>query len=156
MAGQNPLILTTLPDNKRDRSEVKQLVRTLETLPTLPAIATRILTLFAEEQPEVDDVIKLIKSDQALTIKILKLVNSSYYGISNHVTSIEHAVTLVGFNELRAALLSVTVSESLIKSLNASGSREQTGLWKHALASAVCAELIADRAYPAFKGELFI
>ena len=156
MSIPNPRIVPTVPDSKKDKAEIKKLRHMLEALPTLPAIASKILTLFSETEPDVDDIIKLIKSDQALTVKILKLVNSSYYGISNHVTSIENAVMLLGFNELRAALLSVTVSKSLINSLNASCAREQTELWKHALASAICAEMIAAKAYPAYKGELFL
>lgn len=138
------------------RTELKKVIQKLKTLPTPPRVASRMLDIFTEEEPDIDDVVSLIETDQAITMKILKLVNSSYYGLRFSISSIRQAVLMIGFSEVRCVLLSITVSESLIKPLRKKGASEQDQLWKHSLACAICAEMIARKICPRFQGEAFV
>ena len=146
----------TLSDKNLYRFEVKRIVQTLETLPSPPKIAANTLKILTTEAPDIDEVIKLVESDQAIVMKILKIVNSSYFGIQNHISSIQKAVVMLGFSEISCVLLGVTISESLLKPFRKKSARKQEFLWKHSLACAVCAEMIAKQIYPSFKNEAFI
>lgn len=140
-----------------NRSETKRIVRRLEALPTIPAVASKILKIFNNERnPDLDEVIKLIETDQSIIMKILKLVNSAYFGLPSRISSVRKAVLMLGTSEVRCLLLSVTVSESLIKSLRETGSSKHDNLWKHSLACAVCAEMIASKTCPGLKAEAFV
>ncbi len=142
--------------NGLNRSEAKRIVRRLGALPTVPAVASKILKIFTEGNPDLDEVIKLIETDQSITMKILKLVNSAYYALPSRISSIQKAVLMLGSSEVRCVLLSVTVSESLIKYLRKKGSNKHEDLWKHSLACAVCAEMIANKSCPSLKAEAFV
>lgn len=139
-----------------NRSKTKRIVRRLDALPTMPAVAAKILKIFTEASPDLDEVIKLIETDQSITMKILKLVNSAHFGLPSRISSIKKAVLMLGSSEVRCVLLSVTVSESLIKSLRETGPNKQDDLWKHSLACAVCAEMIASKTCPNLKAEAFV
>ena len=146
----------TLLNKGLARTELKKVIQKLKTLPTPPRVASRMLDIFTEEEPDIDDVVSLIETDQAITMKILKLVNSSYYGLRSRIGSIRQAVLMIGFSEVRCVLLSITVSESLIKPLRKKGASEQDQLWKHSLACAICAEMIARKICPRFQAEAFV
>ncbi len=145
-----------LSEGSIDRIEIKRVVRKLDTLPSVPAVATEILNLFSKEDPDIDKVIKLIEADQAITMKLLRLVNSAYFGFRNPVTSVSRAVALLGLSQLRSVLLSVTVSESLLKPLKKSALKEQEALWKHSLGCAVCSELVAEKVDSELKTDAFV
>ena len=145
-----------LPGRSIDKLEIKRIVRKLDTLPSVPAVATEILNVFSKEDPDLDKVIKLIEADQAITMKLLKLVNSAYFGFRNPVTSVPRAVALLGLTQLRSVLLSVTVSESLLKPLRRKTLKGQEDLWKHSLGCAVWSELIAETVDEELKTDAFV
>ncbi len=145
-----------VPEGAIDKIEFKRIVRKLDTLPTVPAVATEILNIFSGEDPDVDKVIKLIEADQAITMRLLRLVNSAYFGFRNPVTSVSRAVALLGLSQLRSVLLSVTVSESLLKPLKSKSPRDQESLWKHSLGCAVWSELIAETVDTELKTDAFV
>jgi len=142
--------------NPLTREEIKRVVRRLETLPALPAVAARLLNLLTAEDADPEEVVDLLETDQAIVMRLLKLVNSSHHGLRSRVTTLSRAVMLLGLPQLRCALLSVTISESLIKELRKRSSEDQLALWKHALTCAVCAELAAEKVRPELKGEAFV
>ena len=139
-----------------NRLEVKRVVRRLETLPALPVVAAKIIEIFSGEDPDANEVIKLIETDQAIAMKILKLVNSAYFGLPSRISTIQKAVVMLGSTELRCALLGAAVSDALIKSLGDAGGRGQDDLWKHSLGCAVCAEKLAGKACPDLQAEAFV
>lgn len=138
------------------KDEVRQVVRTLECLPSAPAVATNILNALTQARPDVERVVKLLETDQGLAMKLLRVVNSSYYGLRKTVSTLRRAVTLLGTEQLRCIFLSVTVSESLIKELRRRARKDQQALWEHSLACAVCCELFAEKVMPNRSSEAFV
>ncbi|MCE5244297.1 MAG: HDOD domain-containing protein [Syntrophobacteraceae bacterium] len=136
------------------RQEIKRIVRRLDTLPALPGVASRILRMLTEEEPDVDELVRLVESDQAVTMKLLKMVHSAATGA--RITSVQRAILILGFSQIRCTLLSLTISESLVKTLRRTSTQEQVALWKHCLACAVCAEMIAERVCPNYRTEAFV
>ncbi len=136
--------------------EIKKIVSKLESLPALPVVAAKVLEMFVNDDTHLDDVACLVETDQAIAGKLLQTVNSASFGFQEPVGSLSRALLMLGFNEARGALLSVTVSESLLKPLRDKHPHNQDALWKHCLACAVCAEMLAERVCPDLKAEAFV
>ena len=64
--------------------------------PTLPGVARKVLALQGAEDISAADLEEIIGQDPALTMKIMKVVNSGYYNLSRKITSMRHAITLLG------------------------------------------------------------
>ena len=74
-------------------------------LPTLPAVAVEILSLTAREDINLEEIARVVQNDQALCAKILKTVNSSFYGLSKPCPSITRALTYLGLNTVKSLVL---------------------------------------------------
>jgi signal transduction histidine kinase/HD-like signal output (HDOD) protein len=147
---------------------VEMILRQIDSLPTLPAVAVRLLALTARDDTDARQVIEVVASDQALTAKVLSLCRRADLGLRDGSITIEKAVVLLGFTAVRNAALSLKVFEVLDDpaSVNrALGSSVDTpssshssgvsvtapapvrfdrqGFWRHSLAVALCAEFLA-------------
>lgn len=124
-----------------------KLLEKLNDIPTLPIVASRVTELINNPNSSSADIAAVLKKDQVLTAKVLKLINSPYYGIPSSVTDVQRALAFLGFNTLAQLVLGLSVF-SLFPS---KGSDEFPLLdfWRHALGAAVCSEVIAKRVkYP--------
>ncbi len=70
----------------------------LDELPSLPAIVYELSKVINDPMSSTNDVEKLMSSDQSLTMKVLKLVNSAYYAIPGGVSSLSRAIAYIGFD----------------------------------------------------------
>lgn len=119
----------------------------LNDIPTLPIVATRVTELINDPNSSSGDIAEVLKKDQVLTAKVLKLINSPYYGIPGEVTDVKRALAYLGFNTLAQLVLSISVISLFSENKNSKFSME--GFWKHALATAVASEVIAKKiSYP--------
>ncbi|MDD2464071.1 MAG: GGDEF domain-containing protein [Desulfobulbus sp.] len=75
-------------------------------LPTLPIIASKLLILTAQEDTTLTDIAELIAQDMALSTKILRVANSSFYSFPQQIASINQAVSILGLNAVRSLVLS--------------------------------------------------
>jgi len=78
-------------------------------IPTLPTIFTEVNKLLQDYDAPIKRLGAIIEKDQAMVTKILKLVNSTFYGFSSQITNINHAVIILGFNTIRNAIVSVSI-----------------------------------------------
>jgi len=128
---------------------VELILAQLDQLPTLPAVATRILHATASPDTGTAEIVALIESDQALTSKILSLVRRSNLGVGRKVATVNQAVVLLGLNAVRNAVLSIQIYETFAAHASGTGQGlDRTGFWKHSLAVACAAQLIARRLHP--------
>ncbi|MDY7110033.1 MAG: HDOD domain-containing protein [Planctomycetota bacterium] len=132
---------------------VELILHELESLPTLSAVAVRILALTTDEDAEAKEVIQLVGSDPALASKVLALCRCHDRGRGSRVTTVERAVLLLGFDAVRCAVLSVQVFEVLDRITSQGGEQpgknpvfDREAFWLHALATATVSEQIARRA----------
>jgi signal transduction histidine kinase/HD-like signal output (HDOD) protein len=136
---------------------IELILRQLDSLPTLPSVAARLLQLTADDSSSMKEVIDLVASDPALTAKIISQCTSADKGVRKDIITIEKAVKLLGFGAIRNTVLSLKVLEVFQKEdtvVVRDGSTEnepepfdRSGLWTHALAVGILAELIA-KAHP--------
>lgn len=133
-----------MPDGKEKRVEL--ILQQLQQLPTLPSVAVRVLEVTGRDESSARQVVELIQSDPALTAKILQLVHRADIGVRGEINSVERAVVLLGFEAVRSAVLSVAVFHTLSADCAPGKGRfNREEFWKHSLAVACCAELLAER-----------
>ncbi|MFH1746947.1 MAG: HDOD domain-containing protein [Planctomycetota bacterium] len=130
--------ITTRVDGRPD----PELVLThLDTLPTLSAVALRLLQLTSNRNSSAQDVIEVLRGDQSLSAKILSVAGSAWTGASGPVNSLEKAIPLLGFSAVRSIVLAASVFECFPASEAAGKEVEfaRREFWKHALAVACTA-----------------
>jgi len=121
-------------------TKIDRIVRTIEQIPTLPVISTQILRLFRDENINLRQVEELVEKDPPLAAKILKIVNSSFYGLLNKISTIEHAIIILGLNEIRSVAIGFAI-QSHFKSH--SNSFEPARFWKHSIICSQIAKYLA-------------
>lgn len=118
----------------------KQLDKTRE-LPTLPAVAVQVNQMLQDIETPAQKLAKVIELDQAIAPKLLRLVNSAFFGFSSKVSTISHAVMLLGFNTVRNALLSISVID-ILGARNKLPGFDMRQFWRHAVGVAVSASYL--------------
>ncbi len=113
-------------------------------LPTLPQVAVRLLELSSDPEIELAEIIRTIKTDVAISAKIIKAVNSSFFGLSSTVTSVDMAAALLG----RTVVTSLTLSFSLVQDAMPRGllGEHYSEYWKQSVVQASACEIISMRA----------
>jgi HD-like signal output (HDOD) protein len=96
-----------------NRSQVLKKMHSIHNLPTLPMIALEVNRLLQDFDSPMDQLLDMLTKDQTLALKILRLVNSSFYGFKSKVKSLGHAITLLGYNTVRNAIITVAVIDTL-------------------------------------------
>ncbi len=130
---------------------LKNILLKIEKIPTLPVTINNIILILNNPKSSADDVNKAISSDLSLSIKVLKLVNSSYYGLSKKVSSITQAIVLLGFNTIQSLALSAAVMDLFSSTENPCLKRAD--FWDHCFAVALIAKLIAKNLHISMKDQ---
>jgi putative nucleotidyltransferase with HDIG domain len=128
----------------KGNAEYTKLLEKLEDIPTLPVVAMKVNELINDPNSSGADIAAVLKKDQVLTAKILKLVNSSYYAVPGGVGDVQRALAFLGFNTVAQLVLGLSVF-SMFKTFDDEGSFSMLDFWKHALGTAVCSEILAKR-----------
>lgn len=132
-------------DITRRSSRAELILGQLEQLPTLPAVATRLLQVITSDRSAAADVAAVIETDQALTAKVLALVRRAAVG-APEARTVERAIILLGFEAVRNAVLAVQIYETFHSAEPQTDSGlERVEFWKHSLAVGCAAKLIAER-----------
>ena len=124
--------------------QVKQLVSRIPGLPTLPVIVEKLNDMMLNPRTTAKEVGRLISSDPALSAKILKIVNSSFYGFPSRITTVTHAIVILGFNTVKSVVLSSTVFDVFKAEGESDFKREE--FWKHSVGCGAACRVIAREA----------
>jgi putative nucleotidyltransferase with HDIG domain len=125
-------------------NEIDKLIESTEEIKSLPTSAIKLMQMTESETSSGEDLAKVIGMDQGLTAKVIRLVNSPFYGLTTKVASVKHAVALLGFQCIRNIALSTELSKSMNKAFD--GYLMNKGeLWRHGVAVASIASRIAKK-----------
>ncbi|MET0319249.1 MAG: HDOD domain-containing protein [Duganella sp.] len=116
-------------------------VRTLDDLPSLPAVVMELLNSIDQEGVDISVLAKKVSHDQALTAKTLRLANSSLYGLQVKVTTIQQAITYLGFQTTRNLITAAAVT-GYFPAGHCPGF-DHKAFWRHSIATAACAKVLA-------------
>lgn len=125
----------TVTQGARRSQRKAEVLRSIEELPSLPTVVSEVLRIAANPKTEAKDFEEPFHKDQVLTAKLLKLVNSSFYGLSNTVTTVQQATVILGFKTIKSLVMACSTSAMLSRPLIAYGYTNK-GLWEHSLATA--------------------
>ena len=118
------------------------LIARLQSIPTLPTVALRVMEITANPKSSANDLMDIISPDVSLTSKILKIANSPFYGLTREISSLQHAVTVLGFKEIRNLVIS-TVAFDSFKNLGKNNKFDINKFWRHSFYCAIAAKTIA-------------
>jgi putative nucleotidyltransferase with HDIG domain len=120
-----------------DPKQIRAQIEVIDTLPTIPAVLKKLLTVIENPKVSLNEIGNFIQSDPVLTSRVLKMVNSPIYGFPGRISAVPQALILLGLNVVRGLLLGVSVFEVMQKSM--------LGLWEHSLGCAITARIIARK-----------
>ncbi len=115
-------------------------IKKIRDLPTLPVILMRLYDVLQDEGSTFQDIAEIIKHDQSITERILRVANSPYFGHSGKIVSIEQAVMFLGYDLVKGICLGATTFKLLDKTKLSNVSN----LWRHSYEVAIIAANLAD------------
>ncbi|MGE5620490.1 MAG: HDOD domain-containing protein [Sphingomonadaceae bacterium] len=125
----------TDPAGQSRKRRADQWLNTVNNLPPFPSVVQEVMALLDSNRSSAKDVARVISRDEAITAKILRVVNSAFYGTHSEVTTVSHAVTLLGFEQLRLLIVGVALLEQgRVRNPLADQARKR--IWEHSTACA--------------------
>lgn len=126
--------------NEFDTLKAK-IIAKAENIPPLPALARELVRLTRNDKTKMKDFIEKIKMDQGLSSRIIKLVNSPFYGLRQDVSSIDRATVLLGLNTVKNLALAISTEHFFNKNFSLYKSTGQE-LWDHSFLVARLSEIL--------------
>ncbi|MFA7060039.1 MAG: HDOD domain-containing protein [Pedobacter sp.] len=123
-----------------------QLVENIDDLPTIPVVATQVLQLLDQPDVQIEELADLMLSDQVMTARVMKMLNSPVYKPSHEITSLKRALVYLGLRHIRE----VALTTSFISAFEAdSGAFDVTTFWEHSFGVGMVSKTIAVKVgYP--------
>lgn len=119
---------------------------------TLPSVVNEILDVVSRKNSTSLDLTKIIENDPALTSRILAVANSAYYGFVKKISTVSHAVIVLGFQEIQ----NIALSMSVVQLFDRKDSEFSENLWRHSFAVGVGTRMIAQYLAKKVDGKYFV
>jgi len=129
---------TATIDNK-----VKQVVGNIRNLPTPPIVFHQIQKVINDPNVSAAQIASILSEDPAMSVKVLKLTNSAFYGLSREIESVKQAVVIVGLEAIKNLVLSASVLD-MFKGKDIDEDFQEK-FWRHSLAVGFCARILARK-----------
>jgi putative nucleotidyltransferase with HDIG domain len=133
---------------------IEQLVQSVQELPSLPQSTVKVLKMTDDANASAREVAAVISADLSLTSRVLRIANSAYYGLSRSVSTVNDAVIILGMQAVRNLALAAASYDTLRQELPGYGLPPGV-LWRHSLACACAAQVLAKHTRVARAEEAF-
>jgi HD-like signal output (HDOD) protein len=145
--------MTTLTEPAPELSTIELIARRAGVLYSLPAVAVEVLRLTENPKADVRALRECLQQDPAITAKVLRVVNSSLFGLSHSVGDLNEAVSLLGIKQLKLLVLGFSLPEKLFVDI----AREQLDwYWSTTLTRAVAAREVSEQLFKRPGDEAFL
>lgn len=134
---------------------VANAIREISHIATLPEITLKIIELVESPNSTAQDLNKVISNDPALCSRILKVVNSAFYGLPGQIGSINRAIVLLGLNAVKNIAIAASLAK-LFRGGSLTPDFSAKDLWNHSLTTATACKMIADHLKVGFADECFL
>ncbi|MFA7383019.1 MAG: HDOD domain-containing protein [Desulfurivibrionaceae bacterium] len=121
--------------DEQKRAQFKKMLREIKNLPTLPGIVAKLGKMAEDPDTTTEQMGRVISKDHILASKLLKLVNSAFYGFPQRISSLNSAIILLGFNVIKSLIISASIFEVM--------EAQDVELWEHSLGCAVVCNVLA-------------
>lgn len=122
--------------------KLKIIADKIHNLPTPPIVFTQIIKVINNPKSSANEIGAILAEDPALTTKVLKLTNSSYYGVSSIITNVKQAILILGLDVVKTLVMSTSVFDSFSKN-SALDKEYLENFWRHSLLVAFMAKIVA-------------
>ena len=119
-----------------DEDQIKRIISVTGNLPPVPHVAARTMDLVAKEDTSVAELQKVISADQALTARILKMANSVFYSFDQKISTLSHAIVVLGFRAVQSMAIAASSRSLFVKKGAEFGLKEKL-LWEHSIGVAM-------------------
>jgi putative nucleotidyltransferase with HDIG domain len=135
---------------------IRTFLETVSTIPTLSIVIDKITRLLQNPQTSAEEIGKVIMTDQALASKVLRLVNSAFYGFPGRISTISHAVVILGFSTIKNIVLTASIFDAFAQNKNTASDFSIEQFWLHSIGCGAASQAIAKRVGFKEKEECFI
>ncbi|MEB2308828.1 MAG: HDOD domain-containing protein [Candidatus Brocadiaceae bacterium] len=137
-----------------EKDEVIKFVLKSESLPTLPAVAWKLVSISSQEEIGMKEIANLVSKDASLSAKVLKIANSALYNFPVKINNVHQAASRIGLNAIRSLVLSFSFLSMKVK--NGKDIFDYEKFWERSLSNAVAAKLIVTESGKFNGEEVFI
>jgi len=146
----------TVETENNAKAVVDKALGSIGDIATLPEVTIKIIEIVEDPKSTARDLHSVIKNDPALSVKILKVVNSAFYGLPGQVASVDRAIILLGLSAVKNIAIAASIAR-LFKGKRISDQFSAADLWRHSLAVAVLARSLGKLSpHPVMQDELFV
>lgn len=137
------------------RTKVAETLKKVTTIATLPEVTSQIIRTVEDPKSTAQQLHKIVSHDPALVTRILKVVNSAFYGLPGQIGSIERAIVILGLNGIKNIAVAASLGQLFRGSMLCEGVSAQD-LWTHCIATAVAARDLARTMKLSLADEAFL
>jgi HD-like signal output (HDOD) protein len=141
--------------NQKTEAIVQAAIQEISHIATLPEVTMKIIKLVEDPDSTAQDLNRVISNDPALGARILKVVNSAFYGLPGQIGSINRAIVLLGLNAVKNIAIAASLAK-LFRGGKIAASFDARDLWTHAIACATGTRLLADKIGLGLPDEAFL
>lgn len=127
----------------------------IESLPTLPVIVQQIQKLIVNPKSNMSQIAQVIENDQAISARVIRLVNSAFYGMRERISSIQRAIVILGLNTVKNIVIGVSIVKTFNDSIETTFF-EREKFWLHTLSTAMGSKLIAQHLHKPEPEDYFL
>lgn len=139
-----------------DDSGMDAVLDKITDMPVLPTVLARLIHLIGDSRTTASAINTVLSADPGLVMKILKLVNSAYYGFSRRITTITNAVVILGFNQVRNLALSAFILDRFTGRKGKGAALDVNRLWRHLIGTAFLSARISRTIDPKMVEDAFV
>ena len=143
------------PSENTNNEIVQKAIKEISHLATLPEVTMKIIKLVEDPDSTAQDLNKIITNDPALGARILKVVNSAFYGLPGQIGSTNRAIVLLGLNAVKNIAIAASLAK-LFRGGQICPSFNARDLWQHSIAVGTCTRLLAAKANLGMPDEAFL
>ncbi|MBN2583410.1 MAG: HDOD domain-containing protein [Planctomycetes bacterium] len=139
------------------KQDVARLLERVAELNTLPEVTQRILSITEDPDASARDLNEVLKHDMALSAKLLRVVNSAFYGLPGRVSDLDRAIVLLGFQAVRNLAVAATMASLFSGEGKSVAGFSAKKLWTHCVATGVAARNLVNVAgFRSLREEAFL
>ena len=147
-------------ETKGMSSSILERVLQRDSLPSQPTVALQVLQISQDANNAVDELIRIIQTDPSMTARVLKVVNSSYFGASRRISSLKQAVVALGLRSVRMMAISMSLADAMRqkhkRGESADDAFSEARFWRRSLTTAIAARKFSVLMAPRLAEEAFV
>lgn len=143
-----------LDDRTRDLIQ-KRVLKRVKDIPSLPQFVLETLKQLDDPKSSATSVAERLSKDEGLVVRVLRLANSAYYGLSHRITGVADAISFLGFKTVKSIVLAASVYKYMDTAFTGY-SLDRGSLWKHSQAVGITSRFLCERLKAADPEEAYI